>query len=220
MPIVLFGSGEFTNHVDEIDRYLIDNFKPKSIGILSTAAGQESDVAKWFEMAKEHYQQFDVKVVTIPIFNHLEANNPDLVDMIEDVDWIFLSGGSPGYLNETLNDSLLLQRILKKQANGTLLAGSSAGAMVLGKYIITQPFKVFFSKSEATWQPAIGLVDYVIFPHFNHLRKFKKLINQIIAKSPANQTKKWLGIDEDTAILFYDNKQLILGGGKVDINDH
>ena len=220
MPIILFGSGEFTCNVNEIDRYLINRFNPKSIAILPTAAGQESDVVKWFEMAKEHYQQFDIKVVTVPIFNHSDANNPDLVSLIEDVDWIFLSGGSPGYLNESLTDSLLLRQILKKQANGTLLAGSSAGAMVLGKYIITQPFKVFFSNSEATWQPAIGLVDYVIFPHFNHVRKFKKLIKQIIAKSPVNQTKKWIGIDENTAILFHDDKQLILGDGKVDINDH
>lgn len=219
MPLILFGSGEFTNQVTEIDTYIIEKYRPKTIAILPTAAGQESDVKKWFEMAIEHYGKFNMKVVTIPVFNKADANNEKLVEMIDDSDWIFLSGGSPSYLNQTLSGSLLLNRILEKYTSGTILAGSSAGAMVFGKYIITQPFKVFFANSEASFEPSIGLVDFVVFPHFNHLRKFQKIIKQIISKSPANLNNKWVGIDEDTAILFDNHQQLILGQGKVDLHN-
>src|ERR1700689_2287184 len=98
MNLALFGSGEFTPAVDDIDKYLIEKFKPANVAVLPTAAGAEADVNKWIEMAKDHYQKFNLPVISVPIFNKIEANQQDLVDLLKPAEWIFFSGGSPGYL--------------------------------------------------------------------------------------------------------------------------
>ena len=42
MNLALFGSGEFTDTVDDIDKYLIGRFKPKNVAVIPAAAGMEA----------------------------------------------------------------------------------------------------------------------------------------------------------------------------------
>lgn len=140
MALVLFGSGEFTDQVNDIDKYLITKYKPRNIAIIPTAAGQESDVEKWIEMAKSHYSKFNLKIIPVEIFNKTQADDKQLVDLLNNADWIFFSGGSPNYLLESLRGSLLWDKVMEKYNKGALLSGSSAGAMVMGKYIFVTVF--------------------------------------------------------------------------------
>ncbi|MGH7142249.1 MAG: Type 1 glutamine amidotransferase-like domain-containing protein [Candidatus Saccharimonadales bacterium] len=218
MNLALFGSGEFTPSVDGIDEYLISTFKPHNIAVLPTAAGAEKDALKWIEMARQHYAKFHLTVIPVPIFNKEDSNNKDLTDLLIPAEWIFFSGGDPGYLMDVLNDSLLWKTVLKRLQTGALLTGSSAGAMVMGNFVLASPFRAMFSNSDTVWQKAFGLVDYTVFPHFNRLKKHKKILQRITQKGPEKISSAWLGIDENTAFVISLDKKTVQGEGKVEIH--
>jgi len=219
MNLALFGSGEFTSDVDAIDEYLIDRFKPKNIAVLPTAAGQEGDVIKWIEMAKLHYAKYDLPVIPVPILNKVQANNQNLIKLLDKADWIFFSGGSPSYLLETLEDTKLWEMVLERIEAGALLSGSSAGAMVMGKFVLAPSFRAMFSHDKAIWQDAFGLVDYTVFPHFDHFKKYQGFMQKIIEKSPDKVRNSWMGIDENTAIIFSSDEQIVRGLGDIEIHE-
>lgn len=218
MNLALYGSGEFTDSVNKIDSYLVRTFKPKSVAVIPTAAGTEHDVAKWFDLADRHFDKYHIKVVPVPIFNKDDANNLLLVELIDRIDWIFFSGGDPNFLFQSLDSSLLWQKVLERLKQGVLLSGSSAGAMVMGNYILNKPFKALFANNETVWQKAFGLVDYTIFPHFDHFKKYQTILKKIVEKSPQAVGSAWLGIDENTALVIQSNKQTVHGLGKVEMH--
>ena len=219
MNLALFGSGEFTDAVDNIDEYLISKFKPKNIAVLPTAAGQESDVAKWTDMAKSHYSKFNLPVIAVSVLNKDQANDQEFVDLLSEVDWIFFSGGSPGYLLETMQGSKVWEATMQRVNKGALLAGSSAGAMIMGKSILSAPsFKAMFTNTGTIWRDAFGLVDYTVLPHFDHFKKYQGLITRTIGTSPKKVHSSWMGIDENTAIIYEGDRRNVLGRGGVEIH--
>jgi cyanophycinase len=70
-------------------------------------------------------------VVSVPIIDRASANDPRLAEQLRQARLIYLPGGFPGYLGETLRDSLCWHAALEAYKNGSVLGGSSAGAMVL-----------------------------------------------------------------------------------------
>ncbi len=217
MAIVLYGSGEFTDSVNEIDKYLIDKFNLKKVAVIPTAAGMEQDWHKWIDMAVEHFDRLNVDVIKIEAINHQQASNPEIVKKIMEADWIFYSGGQPDYLFKQLDGSLLWKLTMDKYRSGALLSGSSAGAMIMGNNIIDKPFRALIKGGETNWQKTFGIVDYTIFPHYNRMNRFKSVINKLIANAPEGVRKSVLGIDEDTALLIEDDEMKKLGGGNIEL---
>ncbi len=219
MNLALYGSGEFTPEVNQIDQYLITQFKLSRVAILPTAAGMESDVEKWISMAKNHYSKFNIEVIPIRIFNHEQANDSKLVELLDDVDWIFFSGGNPGYLLQTIKGTKLWVKVMEMYHSGVLLSGSSAGAMIMGNYILSPKFMLNKRGSGTSWEDAFGLVNYSVIPHFDHFTKNHKFMDKIINFSPEKVRLAWMGIDENTAIIFSGSNRIVKGLGGVEIND-
>ena len=218
MNIALFGSGEFTDSVNEIDRYLIQHYGLKSVAVLPTAAGKERDYNKWLDMALSHYQSLGIKVIPVPIIDTQGANDDKLISLLDEADWIFFSGGRPDYLLSTLKGSKLWDKVIAKTAGGALLTGSSAGAMIMGKYILSNLLEAIFSSTPSAWDEAFGLVDYSIIPHYNKVKKHQKVLHKIIDKGPEDVRASWIGIDEDTALIIDSSGSSIKGLGSVDFH--
>ncbi len=217
MKIALYGSGEFTDSVNEIDQFLINKFNLKNVAVVPTAAGKEKDWYKWLDMAQTHFDKLNVNTIRIEVTNNKEANDPIIANKIKQADWIFYSGGAPEYLFKSINNSLLWNLTLEKYKAGVLLSGSSAGAMILGNYIIDKPFKAMLQKTDENWQKTFGIVDYTILPHFNRMNQFKPLLNQLLKNTPNKIKDNLLGIDEDTALLFENGQMIKLGGGNIEL---
>jgi peptidase E len=218
MEIVLFGSGEFTEKVDDIDRALIEKYKPRSIAVLPTAAGAEKDVSKWLDMAQQHYAKFQLPVVPVPILNKSHANDEKLVALLDDADWIFFSGGDPDYLFDSLQGSSLWDKVQEKVKGGSVLLGSSAGAMVLGAYIPVFTFKSLYNQKSTKWHKAFGLIDYSVLPHYDQMNKLFKIAERLIEKGPEEVQSAWIGIDENTAVIFNSEEPVVLGHGGVEFH--
>lgn len=218
MNIALFGSGEFTDSVNEIDQYLIQQYGLKSVAVLPTAAGKERDYNKWLDLALSHYESLGIKVIPVPIIDTQGANDDKLISLLDTTDWIFFSGGRPDYLLSTLKGSKLWDKVIDKTARGALLTGSSAGAMIMGKYIFTNLLEAIFSNTSAAWAEAFGLVDYSIIPHYNKVVNHKNILLKIIDNGPEEVKASWIGIDEDTALIIDGSGSTIKGVGTVDFH--
>ena len=214
--LALVGSGEYLPQMREFEQSLINdglanNKKPIYIQI-PTAAARESEnrINYWRSLGEVAAKSLGVTQSFLPIFTREDANNLQLLKNVDDAALIYLSGGDPHYLAQTLRDTLLWDLILKNWQSGGSLSGCSAGAMVLSDEI------PHFRLSRAKPTQGFGLLKEVrVIPHFD---KFFKWIPDSAAKHlldlPGDSTL--IGIDEDTAVVKRANQDWqVWGKGKL-----
>ena len=182
---------------------------------IPTAAGLESEsrLNYWKELGKTQAESLNVESIFLPIFTREDAYNLEYVNKIKDSALIYMSGGDPHYLAETLIGTPLWDAIYENWQSGGSLAGCSAGAMVLSAQIPN--FR--FSKKEPT--TGLNLIPNIrVIPHFN---KFFKWIPESAAKIllhvPDNTIL--IGVDELTAIVKRsgDEHWVVFGEAKVHV---
>jgi cyanophycinase len=103
-------------------------------------------------------------VRAIAIIDRASADRPDLAREIERARLVFVLGGFTRYLAETLSESLAWQALVSAHRAGAVIAGSSAGAMVLcGHYFDPVSGKVL---------PGLNLLPGVcVLPHHDTFGK-------------------------------------------------
>jgi len=217
--LALVGSGEYLPAMASFEKSLIDdgikNGKRSIYIQIPTAAGQESDdrLEYWKELGKDQADRLGVDSIFLPIFTRDDANNPEYVTLIRDCALIYMSGGDPHYLAETLMGTPLWSAIQENWRTGTSLAGCSAGAMVLSSHI---PNFRMLKKS-----PTAGLnllPEIRVIPHFN---KFFRWIPDSAAKVLLHvpDDSILIGVDELTAIVKRsgDEHWVVVGEAKVHV---
>jgi cyanophycinase-like exopeptidase len=217
--IALVGSGEYLPAMASLEKSLINdgikNGKRPIYVQIPTAAGQESDdrLEYWKQLGKNQADRIGVESIFLPIYTRADANNPEYVKLINDSALIYMSGGDPHYLAETLMGTPLWDAIQENWRNGTSLAGCSAGAMVLSAHI---PNFRLLKKS-----PTAGLnllPNIRVIPHFN---KFFRWIPESAAKVLLHvpDDSILIGVDELTAIVKRsgDEHWVVVGEAKVHV---
>jgi cyanophycinase len=217
--LALVGSGEYLPAMATFEKSLLDdgikNGKRPIYVQIPTAAGQESDdrLEYWKQLGKTQADRLGVDSIFLPIFTREDANNPDFVSLIHNSALIYMSGGDPHYLAETLMGTALWSAIQENWRTGTSLAGCSAGAMVLSSHI---PNFRLLKKA-----PTAGLnllPEIRVIPHFN---KFFKWIPDSAAKVLLHvpDDSILIGVDELTAIVKRsgDDHWVVVGEAKVHV---
>lgn len=220
--LTLLGSGEFTSNTSEIDRFLLDmsekKLKSKKVSIFPTAAGKETDYDKWIQEGIRHFKKLGAEPIGIPAIKKEDFERNDFIQMLSGSGIIYFSGGHPGHLLNSLKDTSLWKKILELYKNGVILAGSSAGAMVLGNYVLSNAQEVFMGDDYPIWEEALGLIDYPIIPHYDFIENEGNKFDGVLEKTPNKIKKKLLGIDENTGLVVYDGKKgEVWGKGKLHI---
>ena len=147
------------------------------------------------------------RVSTVPLIDQTSANQADVVSSLRQARLVYLLGGFPHYLGQTLMGSLAWQAVSEAYSSGAVIAGSSAGAMVLCSY--------YFDPSEQEISPGLGLISNAcVLPHHN---KFGKGWAERIRSMLPEVTL--LGIDEHTGMLNNgpDGSWQVAGAGGVTI---
>ena len=217
--LALVGSGEFLPIMADFEKSLIDdgvkNGKAPLYVQIPTAAGQESPerLHYWENLGRTQAELMKVEPHFLPIFNLNDAHNPEFVNLINNSALMYMSGGDPHYLAETLIDTPVWKAIENNWRTGASLAGCSAGAMAMSAHIPN--FR--FTKREPT--PGLNLLPTIrVIPHFN---KFFRWIPDSAAKvllhAPENTIL--IGIDELTALVKRSGEEnwLVHGEAKVHI---
>jgi cyanophycinase len=125
----------------------------------------------------------------LPLIDAPSANDAGIVNTLRQSRLIYLLGGFTGYLGQTLAGSTAWQAMLDVYAQGAVIAGSSAGAMVLCQYYYDPALKKVVT--------GLGLVPGAcVLPHHNTFGK--NWSAQLSAQLPQVTL---LGIDERTGMI-------------------
>lgn len=208
--ILLEGGAEFNGHMAQPDLRAIQlaGGTEATICILPTAAVPDNNHRRAGHNGLRWFHKLGARrVEVIPLLDQDSANQPKIAEVLQRAKLIYLLGGFPGYLAQTLANSLSWQALLEAYQNGAIIAGSSAGAMVL--------CQVFFDPYQDEFAPGLNLLPGTcVIPHHNSggRRWIEKLREQL-----AEYTL--IGIDEQTGMI--DNgengKWKVYGKGQVTI---
>jgi cyanophycinase len=208
--LALVGSGEFLQPMDVVDLYLMRSLgEPARVVCLPTAAGTEGEhrIAYWSDLGVEHFKHLGAdQVDAVPVIDRASADDPSLAERIRKANFVYLSGGKPDYLLRTLQNSRALEAILEVYQHGGVLAGCSAGAMVMGESIPgllhwTDAFKLF--------------PNALIIPHYDEMAGW--LIGTVRLLARRNTTL--YGIEGFTALLVNGKELRVIGRGNVTVWD-
>lgn len=194
--LALVGSGEYTAAMLDVERSLLDGQPPRYVQI-PTAASREGPqrLSYWVELGRTQAARLGVQAVPLVVTTREEANDPAIVAQVDGAGLIYLSGGDPAVLAETLRGTALWEAIVAAWQSGAALAGCSAGAMALADQVpqIRNP--------SGAGRPGLSLLPHLrIVPHFDRIlgwapdmltRPFYQMTNG----------QSLVGIDEDTALV-------------------
>ena len=198
--LALVGSGEYLPIMQEFEAGMLELGPSRRYVQLATAAGRESSerLAHWERLGAEQAARIGAEQIYLPVYTREDAMREDLAAQINGAGLIYLSGGDPHYLAQTLIGTPVWEAIEKNWRDGSSLAGCSAGAMALGPDIPN------FRKMKSEGSAGLNLVSHIrTIPHYN---KFFKWIPdsaaELFLKAPEGISV--VGIDEDTAIFSDD----------------
>ena len=213
--LVLCGSGEFTAAMEAIDREILDGIGARvpAVAIVPTAAGQEDTPAAWIAMGSEHFRRLGAEPVGVPVLARADTEDARWSEAVGRADWIYFSGGHPSYAVDTLRGTPFWGAVLARLRAGAVVAGSSAGAMMLGGRAFDPrgrdenglPLRMGV-------RDALGLLPRtIVAPHFDIVPEPRW--REWAALRPAGEHV--LGIDEDTALLQQHEGWSVRGRGTV-----
>lgn len=208
--LALVGAGEYLPKMDRVDRWLLDRLPaPARVVCLPTAAGQEGAerVGYWTRLGVEHFTRLGAQVEALPVIDRDTALRMDYATRIRAAHFVYLSGGRPAYLHQTLIGTPVLTAILSVLDNGGVVAGCSAGAMIWGEQFRTM-------RPTPLWQPGFNRAPgALIIPHFDELPE--AMLHNTWQSRPTGLAV--LGIDRDTALILADGTALVRGAGGVTV---
>ncbi|MNK13728.1 Cyanophycinase [compost metagenome] len=154
-------------------------------------------------------------------FDASTANDKKWLDSLTGAKLIFITGGDQSRFMKIVLNTPVYTAIHKAYKDGATIAGTSAGAAVMSRYMITGKqlldtvYKETFNKLWAKnieFEEGMGLLDSVIIDqHFLKRSRFNRLISALTAY-PGYQC---IGIDEGTAIIVHRKKVTVAGVSQV-----
>ena len=225
--LALVGSGEFTPAMDKVDRDLLaatgrDRARVARalvararVAIVPAASWPDGEAVfmRWAAMGEAHFAALGAEPVPVLIRDRASADDEASAAAISTADLIYFSGGKPGYLLDLLRDSAAGAALREAHARGAVIAGCSAGAMVLGAHQL-QVKGLRFLQPPFGWQDGLGFVPrVVVVPHYDAIPE--ALVVPLALAVPDGALL--VGIDEDTALVGRDGEWRVRGRGRVTI---
>lgn len=127
--LALVGGGEWQAGA-EFDAELLERSGANEVLILPTAAAYEHPV-RAVATAEKWFSSLGASARGLMVLRHADANQAENAAAVRDAGFIYLSGGSPLHLLSVLKGSLVFTALADAWRQGAVVAGSSAGAMVL-----------------------------------------------------------------------------------------
>lgn len=195
-PLALVGSGEYLPQMVEIERSLLAGRPPRYVQ-LATAAVPDGPavVDRWHRLGRAQAERLGVESIVVDVQDRSQANDAVLADQIAGAGLIYLSGGHPSFLADTLRDSLVWEAIESAWRSGSALAGCSAGAMALTSWVPS------LRHPREGGTQGLGLLPHIrVLPHFDAFAaRIPDLLTRFIL--PHEEAVTVIGIDEDTALV-------------------
>lgn len=188
------------------------------ITVLPMASAQPDSA--FLNMQSEFNQLCVNRVVN---FGHFRTYDPMWLDSLGTAKLIYIPGGDQNrFMDSVKNNKPVFDAIQRAFKNGSTIAGTSAGAALMCKYMITgnellgdSTYHATFSRLLAKnieFSEGLGLIDSVIIDqHFIKRSSYNRLLSAL----NAHPDFECVGIDESTALVIHQNVAKVVGDGQV-----
>jgi cyanophycinase len=195
-PLALVGSGEYLPQMADIEGGLIAGRPPRYVQ-LATAAVPDGPpvVERWHNLGRAQAERLGVEQVILDVNDRADADDASIAAKVEGAGLIYLSGGHPAFLAETLRGTKVWDAIVDAWRSGAALAGCSAGAMAFSSWVPS----LRHPRDGGT--EGLGLLPHLrAIPHFDaFISRIPDMVTRFLL--PHDQSITVLGIDEETAIV-------------------
>ena len=159
------------------------------------------------------------RIKVLDVRDRSGADDSAYLDFVEECTGIFLTGGDQLRLCGLLADTTLMNRIVERARKREIsLAGTSAGAAVMGHHMISGGSSAE-SPNQALVDMAMGLgiiPEVLVDQHFYNRNRLARLLSAI----SGHPELLGIGIDEDTCAMFESDGTIeVIGKGVVTIVD-
>ena len=159
------------------------------IRIIPTAAAPDNNHQRAGNNGIRWFQSLGAKdVLSVLLIDKASANDEEIAKSLRNAKLIYLLGGFTHYLGQTLKDSLAWKTSLEAFQHGAVIAGSSAGAMVMCEF--------YYDLNQGQVVNGLNLVaNSLVLPHHNTFGK--SWAGRLLEISHLTL----IGIDEQTGII-------------------
>lgn len=133
------------------------------------------------------------EVILLPLFTRSDAADPAVLEMMSGkVSAVFILGGDQSVAMQALIDTPAEQRLAELHADGTVIAGTSAGGAMQSRVMLAAynpnyaPENALFFNSVEVWKTAekrglsFGVQEAIIDQHFQQRARMGRLISVIV----------------------------------------
>jgi cyanophycinase len=188
-----------------------------NVVVLATASEVPETGERYADLFERMHAQ-TVEVLSIRRREDALDIAPEVHDRLEFATGFFMTGGSQLRISSALGGTVLAATLRRRHAEGMVVAGTSAGAAVLSRHMISMGESGSTPRRRLV-QMAQGLgfaPDLVIDQHFRRRDRMGRLITAL----SYNPEPLGVGVDEDTAALIdADGVMTVLGSGAVMVVD-
>ena len=188
--------------------------------IVLTMSGFDPDTSGFY--GELQFRELGIENITSYDFGREDELSEESQVMLEEASLIYITGGSQSrFMNAVRNEPRIETSLRTAYENGALIAGTSAGAAVMSRIMITgdqvnypEYTSTFYNleKNNMVTAEGLGLIEGVIIDqHFVKRARNNRLLTAVI-EFP-DQTG--IGIDESTAILIRNNRAEVVGVSQV-----
>lgn len=211
--LVLEGGAEFGGRMREPDLRGIElaGGFDVPIRIIPTAAAPDNNHQRAGNNGVRWFQGLGAKdVFSMSLLSKIRAEDKNIAQSLREAKLIYMLGGFPHYLGQTLKGSLAWDAVLEAYQNGAVIAGSSAGAMVMCQF--------YYDPSGKRVHEGLNLLsNSLVLPHHNTFGK--NWAPQLLKKHPRATL---IGIDEQSGMINdgENNAWNVYGRGVVTLYQH
>ncbi|MGW5239707.1 cyanophycinase [Monashia sp. NPDC004114] len=182
------------------------------IVVVPTASAFADEVSESYRDVFTRLRGGDVSVVH-PVTRR-DANDPSMVASLDAATGIFITGGSQVKLAQNVVGTPVGDAIIRAYDRGAVVAGTSAGASIMSRFMISLGEEGLTPRQRASQISAgLGLVeDVIIDQHFEQRGRYGRLMS-MVAASP---NLLGMGIDENTAAEIRNGRVMsVIGAGSI-----
>lgn len=185
------------------------------IVVLTTATNSPEE---YTDVYRSVFKRLEVaKIDFIDVSQRQDAMDGDAIEIVKNATGIFFTGGNQLHITTLMGGTPLQNAIFDAYLKGVIVAGTSAGAAMMGSAMII--------RGKAEINPRLGMVEItagsglitgcVIDTHFSQRGRHGRLLTAV-AHFPQHIG---FGIDENTAMFVDEHQVEVIGEGAVTVFD-
>jgi peptidase E len=175
--IVIMGSGETTDSMVRVHRYLLDRLpSPVKAAFLDTPAGFQMNADDLYDKAKDYFQKRLNQPIERVTFKSSKQISPfdaeKAYKTLRSSGYIFVGPGSPTYALKNWKSTPVCQILCEQIQAGGCFVAASAAALTLGRFTLPV-YEIYKVGEDLFWADGLDLLGrfglhLVVIPHWNN----------------------------------------------------